>query len=155
MNGAKVPRITLRQERLLAMQRRRRLQDRISDMITDFAGSMQFVYLHVVWFAVWTIGNLLWWRFDPFPFGLLTLIVSLEAIFLSTFVMISQNRESARSDFRSEIDFETDMLSEVWLEAVAAKLGIDVDQVHSTAEARIKQAKARASDNGDRQATPA
>jgi len=155
MNGAKVPRITLRQERLLAMQRRRRLQDRISDMITDFAGSMQFVYLHVVWFAVWTIGNLLWWRFDPFPFGLLTLIVSLEAIFLSTFVMISQNRESARSDFRSEIDFETDMLSEVWLEAVAAKLGIDVDQVHSTGEARIKQAKARASDNGDRQATPA
>jgi uncharacterized membrane protein len=155
MNGAKVPRITLRQERLLAMQRRRRLQDRISDMITDFAGSMQFVYLHVVWFAVWTIGNLLWWRFDPFPFGLLTLIVSLEAIFLSTFVMISQNRESARSDFRSEVDFETDMLSEVWLEAVAAKLGIDVDQVHSTAEARIKQAKSRASDNGDRQATPA
>jgi uncharacterized membrane protein len=155
MNGAKVPRITLRQERLLAMQRRRRLQDRISDMITDFAGSMQFVYLHVVWFAVWTIGNLLWWRFDPFPFGLLTLIVSLEAIFLSTFVMISQNRESARSDFRSEIDFETDMLSEVWLEAMAAKLGIDVDQVHRTAEARITQAKARAGDNGDRQATPA
>ncbi len=155
MNGAKVPRITLRQERLLAIQRRRRLQDRISDMITDFAGSMQFVYLHVFWFAVWTVGNLLWWRFDPFPFGLLTLIVSLEAIFLSTFVMISQNRESARSDFRSEIDFETDMLSEVWLEAVAAKLGIDVNQVHSTAEARITQAKARASDNGDRQATPA
>ena len=64
------------------------------------------------------------WRFDPFPFGLLTLIVSLEAIFLSTFVMISQNRESARSDLRARQDFETNALSEAWLEALGGKLGI-------------------------------
>lgn len=98
----------------------------------------------MIWFTLWIVANVTYWRFDPFPFGLLTLIVSLEAIFLATFVMISQNRESARSERRSEIDFETNVLSEVWLEALADKLGIDVDQVHSTAEKRITQAKARA-----------
>jgi uncharacterized membrane protein len=67
--------------------RRESLQNRIADRITRFAGSMVFVYVHVVWFAVW-IGL----RVESYPFGLLTMIVSLEAIFLSTFVMISQNR---------------------------------------------------------------
>lgn len=125
------------------IHRPRGLQDRISDRITAFAGSMVFVYLHVVWFAGWIVANVTRWRFDPFPFGLLTLIVSLEAIFLSTFVMISQNRESARSDRRAEIDFETNVLSEAWLEAVAGKLGIDVAAVHATAKDRIAQANAR------------
>src|SRR6201996_8450733 len=119
---------------------RRRLQDRVSDRITAFSGSMTFVYIHVAWFAAWIVLNETPWAFDPYPFGLLTLIVSLEAIFLSTFVMISQNRESARSDARDEIDFETNVLSEVWLEAFAAKLGIDADAVHKTAKDRIAQA---------------
>jgi uncharacterized membrane protein len=67
--------------------RRANLQDRIADRITAFAGSMIFVYVHVGWFLIW-IGL----RIEHYPFGLLTMIVSLEAIFLSTFVMISQNR---------------------------------------------------------------
>ena len=67
--------------------RRASRQSRIADRITQFAGSMVFVYVHIVWFAVW-IGV----RVEKYPFGLLTMIVSLEAIFLSTFVMISQNR---------------------------------------------------------------
>jgi uncharacterized membrane protein len=124
-------------------QRRLRREDRAADKITAFSGSMLFVYLHVIWFAVWIVVNVTSLAFDPFPFGLLTLIVSLEAIFLSTFVMLSQNRESARSDIRSEIDFETNVLSEVWLEAVADKLGIEVDKVHAAARARIDQAKAQ------------
>ncbi len=70
-----------------ADQRRQSLENRIADTITRFAGSMLFVYLHVIWFAAW-IG----FRVERYPFGLLTMIVSLEAIFLSTFVMISQNR---------------------------------------------------------------
>ena len=69
------------------------VQNRVADAITRFAGSMAFVYLHVVWFAVW-IG----FRVEHYPFGLLTMIVSLEAIFLSTFVMISQNRADARRE---------------------------------------------------------
>src|SRR6266487_969785 len=70
-----------------AEQRRQSLENRVADQITRFAGSMPFVYLHVIWFAAW-IG----FRVEQYPFGLLTMIVSLEAIFLSTFVMISQNR---------------------------------------------------------------
>jgi uncharacterized membrane protein len=79
-----------------AEERSGSLQNRIADVITRFAGSMPFVYVHVVWFAVWIALNEGWFGrdrvFDPFPFGLLTMVVSLEAIFLSTFVMISQNR---------------------------------------------------------------
>jgi uncharacterized membrane protein len=70
-----------------AEERRKSVENRIADQITRFAGSMQFVYLHVIWFGLW-IGL----RVEDYPFGLLTMIVSLEAIFLSTFVMISQNR---------------------------------------------------------------
>jgi len=71
----------------LQEHRRENLQDRIADRITAFAGSMIFVYVHVAWFLVWILAGV-----ESYPFGLLTMIVSLEAIFLSTFVMISQNR---------------------------------------------------------------
>jgi uncharacterized membrane protein len=72
-------------------QRAENVQSRIADAITAFAGSMAFVYVHIVWFALWVSIPL-----EKYPFGLLTMIVSLEAIFLSTFVMISQNRADAR-----------------------------------------------------------
>jgi len=134
----------VRSERDSFIRQRRRLQDRMADQITRFSGSMAFVYLHVVWFAAWIVINVTGWRFDPFPFGLLTLIVSLEAIFLSTFVMISQNRESARSDLRADIDFETNALSEAWLEALGDKLGVDVAAVHAAAKQRVRQANAEA-----------
>jgi uncharacterized membrane protein len=67
------------------------LQSRIADAVTGFAGSMAFVYVHMAWFAVWILLPA-----ERYPYGLLTMIVSLEAIFLSTFVMISQNRADAR-----------------------------------------------------------
>jgi uncharacterized membrane protein len=66
-------------------------QNKIADAITRFSGSMTFVYIHIIWFATW-IG----FGVEKYPFGLLTMIVSLEAIFLSTFVMISQNRADAK-----------------------------------------------------------
>jgi uncharacterized membrane protein len=72
-------------------ERASKTQSRIADAITRFAGSMAFVYIHIVWFGVW-IG----FGVEKYPFGLLTMIVSLEAIFLSTFVMISQNRADAK-----------------------------------------------------------
>ena len=74
-----------------AQQRAESVQNRIADQITDFAGSMWFVYIHIVWFGCWTGLGV-----EKYPFGLLTMIVSLEAIFLSTFVMISQNRADAK-----------------------------------------------------------
>jgi uncharacterized membrane protein len=67
------------------------VQNRIADAITTFAGSMLFVYIHIIWFGCW-IG----FGVEKYPYGLLTMIVSLEAIFLSTFVMISQNRADAK-----------------------------------------------------------
>jgi uncharacterized membrane protein len=80
-----------------AEQRAKSVQNRIADKVTQFAGSMLFVYVHIVWFAVW-IG----FRVEKYPFGLLTMIVSLEAIFLSTFVMISQNRADAKREVLSD-----------------------------------------------------
>jgi uncharacterized membrane protein len=74
-----------------AKQRADSVQNRIADKITTFAGSMLFVYIHMIWFGCW-IG----FGVEGYPYGLLTMIVSLEAIFLSTFVMISQNRADAK-----------------------------------------------------------
>ncbi len=94
---------------------RRTLQDKLADAITDFSGHMGFVYLHFVWFAGWIGWNLGAFGarpFDPYPFGLLTMIVSLEAIFLATFVLISQNRISDEADRRANLDLQIGLLTE-------------------------------------------
>jgi uncharacterized membrane protein len=111
----------------------RRAEGRTADRVTTFSGSMRFVYLHGVWFGVWIVINVglagVGWEFDKFPFGLLTMIVSLEAIFLATFVMISQNRQAERADLRAEIDFETNLRAEIWAVHIGERLGIDADHV--------------------------
>jgi Protein of unknown function (DUF1003) len=83
-------------------ERAQSVQNRVADKITAFAGSMTFVYLHVVWFGLW-IGL----GVEKYPFGLLTMIVSLEAIFLSTFVMISQNRADAKRQVIADQQWKT------------------------------------------------
>jgi uncharacterized membrane protein len=90
----------LRSERIVnpalvehARLRRQSVENRAADAVTTFAGSMHFVYLHVVWFTCWII-----FAVEAYPYGLLTMIVSLEAIFLSTFVMISQNRADSKRE---------------------------------------------------------
>jgi uncharacterized membrane protein len=77
------------------------IQNRIADVITRFAGSMAFVYFHILWFAVWIIFGI-----EGYPFGLLTMIVSLEAIFLSTFVMISQNRADYKRQAAADLQWK-------------------------------------------------
>ena len=94
---------------------RRTFQERMADAITAFSGSMSFVYLHVLWFGLWVLLNTGWFgipAFDPFPYSLLTMIVSLEAIFLSTFVLISQNRSSAEADRRADVALHVGLLTE-------------------------------------------
>ena len=81
---------------------RRAFENRIADRITAFAGSMRFVYIHIVWFSCW-IG----FGVENYPYGLLTMIVSLEAIFLSTFVMISQNRADAKRQVIADQQWQT------------------------------------------------
>ena len=85
-----------------AEKRAESVQNRIADRITDFAGSMRFVYLHILWFGAW-IG----FGVESYPYGLLTMIVSLEAIFLSTFVMISQNRADAKRQVVANLEWKT------------------------------------------------
>jgi uncharacterized membrane protein len=90
-----------------ARERAENMQNRIADRITDFAGSMQFVYLHVLWFGMWIgLGA------EKYPYGLLTMIVSLEAIFLSTFVMISQNRADAKRQIVADQQWQTVQLED-------------------------------------------
>jgi uncharacterized membrane protein len=112
----------------------RSTQSRIADAITSFSGRMVFAYIHVVWFGAWIllnagVGGLP--PFDPFPYGLLTMIVSLEAIFLSTVVLISQNRLSAESEHRADLDLQIGLLTEheltrvlQMLDAIHASMGI-------------------------------
>ena len=83
-------------------ERAEALQSRIADRVTAFAGSMLFVYLHIIWFACW-IG----FGVESYPYGLLTMVVSLEAIFLSTFVMISQNRADAKRQVIADEQWRT------------------------------------------------
>ena len=85
-----------------ARKRAESVQNRIADKITDFAGSMTFVYLHILWFGSW-IG----FGVEKYPYGLLTMIVSLEAIFLSTFVLISQNRADAKRQVIADAQWKT------------------------------------------------
>ena len=85
-----------------ARERRQSVENRVADRITDFSGSMRFVYLHILWFGLW-IGLAV----EAYPYGLLTMIVSLEAIFLSTFVMISQNRADARHEVIADQQWQT------------------------------------------------
>ena len=90
--------------------------ERLADQVTEFTGSVAFLVINAVWFLVWILINLNLFpgvkAFDPFPFALLTMIVSLEAIFLSIFVLISQNRQSKIADLRQEVDLQINMISE-------------------------------------------
>jgi uncharacterized membrane protein len=108
------------------------LSDHIADLITSFSGSMLYVGIHVVWFVGWIVLNLgLVDAFDPFPFSLLTMIVSLEAIFLASFVLISQNKQAIQADKRAKIDLQVNLIAErentkllKMLSAVQKHLGI-------------------------------
>jgi uncharacterized membrane protein len=85
-----------------AEERAQHVENRVADAITRFAGSMRFVYIHVIWFTAWIALGV-----EHYPFGLLTMIVSLEAIFLSTFVMISQNRADAKRQVLADHEWQT------------------------------------------------
>ncbi|WP_218108376.1 DUF1003 domain-containing protein [Actinacidiphila rubida] len=122
-------------------------QDRVADAITSFSGTMLFVYLHAVWFAGWIAVNegLLGPRavFDRYPFGLLTMVVSLEAIFLSTFVMVSQNRQAARENVRADLDFETNVRAEVWSVHIGRALGLDPELIEEHVQQALTDSRTR------------
>ncbi len=125
----------------------RKVENHTADGITSFAGSMRFVYIHIAWFGLWIALNVglagVDREFDKFPFGLLTMVVSLEAIFLATFVMISQNRQAARADLRSQLDFENNIRAEIWSIHIGEALGLDTEHVEAVVNRAIEGAHAQ------------
>lgn len=122
----------------------------MSDKVTAFAGSSLFFIINMVWFVSWILINTGQFGsdliFDKYPFGLLTTAVSLEAIVLSIFVLISQNRQSERSELRSELDYITDLQADAeidiiitMLERIAAKQEIDMSDLVSKLKSNQKQ----------------
>jgi uncharacterized membrane protein len=110
------------------------MSDRMASHISTFCGSMLFVWVHVVFFGAWILLNtkFLPKPFDPYPFTFLTLVVSLEAIFLSTFIMIAENRQERLNERRSQLDLQINILAEQestkalqLLTAIAQKLSVD------------------------------
>ncbi len=119
-----------------AAKKKRTLGDCLADAVAAFCGSMTFMWVHVAWFGSWIVLNVIPGgpRFDPFPFTFLTLVVSLEAIFLSTFIMISQNQETRLTERRNHLDLQINLLTEqentkmlVMLAAIARKVGAEVE----------------------------
>jgi uncharacterized membrane protein len=119
-----------------AFEQRRGTSDRIADAIGGFTGTIGFVILHLLWFTTWFLINTgvipHVKRFDPFPFILLSMIVSVEAVLLSTFVLMKQNRMQQKTDIRDHLNLQIDLLSEKevtkalqLLRAIAAKVGVD------------------------------
>jgi uncharacterized membrane protein len=126
------------------------LNDKVADIITRVAGSMTFLLLNVVWFLFWILLNTGAFGkdmiIDPFPFSFLTTAVSLEAIILSTFVLMSQRRQSKIAEIRTELDYRTDVEAEIdvkavvgILERIAAKQDIDVSDLLKDMQTKEKK----------------
>jgi len=122
------------------------LEERIADAITRFSGTMKFVYLHAVVYGFWIIANLDLVpgvpKFDP-SFVILAMVASVEAIFLSTFILITQNRMSAAADKRAELDLQISLLAEHELTKLAALLSAIADRlgVQTEVDAEVEELK--------------
>lgn len=106
--------------------------ERVADWISWFSGSMPFLALNAIWFGAWILINTVnvgIKPFDPYPFGLLTMIVSLEAIFLSCFVLLSQNRQAAKDRVRSDIEYDVNIKAEMEIQHLHEKLDRIQEQV--------------------------
>jgi uncharacterized membrane protein len=124
---------------------RRTWAERISDLVTRFGGSLPFFYLHIGWFGGWLLWNLAprvpsALRFDPAPFSLLNLLVALEAVLLSTFILMSQRRQDQLADRRNHLDLQINLLSEqenskmlAMLAALLRQQGLALDDPEVTA----------------------
>jgi len=143
-------------EAILALERQtlgnRRGIDRISDAISSVASRPIFILVHLGWFATWIAFNLGVSRpFDPFPFSLLTLIVAMEAIVLTGFVLMAQSRMTQQADRRAHLDLQINLLGEQELTAIlrlqclmAQQLGIDVHEWDPSLGHMLSQTDVRA-----------
>ena len=114
----------------------RTMVQKAADGIAAFAGSIPFLFLHVIWFGAWLTVNSAPGlpHFDPFPFGFLTLTVSLEAIFLSVFVLLAQNRQAAKERIRADVEYDVNLKAELEI----AHLHEKVDRLNAEALRRLE-----------------
>jgi uncharacterized membrane protein len=131
---------------------RRSQVEKVADWIAAFSGSLTFLNLHILFFAVWILLNVNWlpgWKpplFDPFPFGLLTMVVSLEAIILSVFVLLSQSRQAEKDRIRGDIEYEVNLKAELEV----AQLHEKIDRLHTEALRRLDNLQREVGRNGGR-----
>jgi uncharacterized membrane protein len=121
--------------------------ERMGRSISDFVGTLLFVWIQVGAMVVWMFWNLLLperWRFDPYPFGLLTFIVSLEGVLIATFVLIAQNQMSRQSDERDHLNLQVDLLAEQemtlmlrMLQRISDQLGVPENSDETDRAARL------------------
>ncbi len=118
---------------------------RIADVAAAFSGTITFLFVHIAWFALWILVNLellpLTKPFDPYPFGLLTMVVSLEAIFLSCMVLISQNRQASKDRIRSDAEYDANIRAGLEVTQLHVKFDAVSDLLTSRIAALEKQAK--------------
>jgi uncharacterized membrane protein len=119
-------------------------QQRATDAITRFAGSMPFIYIHLAIFGIWIIANLGWIpgvpRWDP-SFAVLAMVASVEAIFLSTFVLISQNRMSKEADKRADLDLHISLLAEHEVTKLAQLVVQIAEKLHIEADSEVEEVR--------------
>jgi len=111
---------------------------KVADWIANFSGSLPFLFIHIVAFAVWILLNTTFNRFggfDPYPFGFLTLVVSLEAIILSVFVLLSQNRQAQRDKLQGDIEYDVNLKAEMQIAHMHEK----VDVLYSELTRRLER----------------
>jgi uncharacterized membrane protein len=108
--------------------------DRVTDSVARIAGSTTFITVHAVWFLAWIVLNTTRFAFDPYPYNLLNLVVALEAVFLTSVVLLTQNHMTRLADRRAHLDLQVNLLSEQELTAMlhmlhglCARLGVNID----------------------------
>lgn len=113
------------------MEMKSTLFGRVSDLISEFSGSLPFLIINTIWFVTWIVWNLIPGinHFDPYPFGFLTMTVSLEAIFLSIFVLISQNRQAAKDRLRADAEYEVNLKAELEVSHLHEKVDFLTEEV--------------------------
>lgn len=127
---------------------------KVIDWIAEFAGSIPFLLIHVVWFGTWILVNSIKFpgipQFDPFPYGFLTLTVSLEAIFLSVFVLLSQNRQAAKDRVRSDIEYDVNLKAELEIGHLHEKM----DRLTTEVLTRLEKLQRQAMDSAKTDSRP-
>ena len=115
----------------LEMQVRSTALEKMADVIAEFSGSITFLFLNAGWFFVWIVWNLVPQipHFDPYPFGFLTMVVSLEAIFLSIFVLVSQNRQTEKDRLRADSEYEVNLKAELEITQLHEKVDFLTEEI--------------------------